>query len=280
MQLALGRLGWGMVIVMLMVIRGLYICLHVCYLFFLGTTRSATAKKQKTDCPNVGSTGSPSRHERDFTMYSKASARRRRRRELHRANRIPLFGGTADLDATCVEELSAAWDSHTFTPCFLDDRITWLPKLCMTFNRDNEVQEGWERIWLLQLNRCPEEVLTALLFGPDLQHVRKQLRDHGHDIIHNGVKVFVWASQHGQVMDAFWRFREERPIKIQTSHIIVSNSFLPSLEACLQKIPCSHKAYAKKNCRIELTSCTISPPSGSASSSQNVFSGSASNPAL
>ena len=249
---------------------------------FSGHNKVSNCKKIKnrlSQCWLESSCGNPSRHGRDLTMQSKASARRRRRRVLQRANRIPPSGGTADLDATCHQELSAAWDSHTFTPCFvLDDRITWLPKLCMTFNRDNEVQEGWERIWLLQLNRCPEEVLAALLFGPDLQHVRKQLRDHGHDIIHNGVKVFVWASQHGQVMDAFWRFREERPIKIQTSHIIVSNSFLPSLEACLQKIPCRHKAYAKKNCQIELTSCTISPPSGSASSSQNVFSGSASNP--
>ena len=110
------------------------------------------------------------------------------------------------------------------------------------------------------------------MLGPDLQHVRQQLRDHGHDIIQNGVKAFVWASQFGQTMDAFWRFREERSVKIMTSHIIVSHGVLPYLEAALQKIPSQHKVRAKKNGHIELPSCRTSPCWRSASSSQNVFS--------
>lgn len=110
------------------------------------------------------------------------------------------------------------------------------------------------------------------MFGPDLHHVRKELRAHNHDVIHNGVKVFVRASQYEETMDAFWRFREERSVKIMASHIIVSHTWLPSLNSCLETLPTRYRGRVKKHGRIYLTACRKSPRSGSASSSQNNFS--------
>eukprot|EP00973_Karenia_brevis_P090149 12401180-Karenia_brevis.AAC.1 len=53
------------------------------------------------------------------------------------------------------------------------------------------------------------------------------------------------------------------------SHVIISQSLLPSLEACLASIPSRIRACQKKNGQFALTTA---PRSGSSSSSQNVFS--------
>ena len=53
MQLALGRLGWGIVIVMLMVIRGLYF-FFIYVIYFSGHNKVSKCKKvkRKKDCSN------------------------------------------------------------------------------------------------------------------------------------------------------------------------------------------------------------------------------------
>ena len=128
-----------------------------------------------------------------------------------------------------------------------------------------------EKIWLAKCSRKPKEFESALMFNHDLQHVRQDLQDHGHGIFCGPVKVFVWAHQYREAIDAFWRVTEEQQIHPITSHIIVSDSVLPNVEACIRSIPSRHSVRLKTG-RIELTCCSTSPPSKPSSSQKDVLS--------
>ena len=157
---------------------------------------------------------------------------------------------TAYVDAACDEVLSALCHGsrceEPLSPC--------LEPPALDFG-DN----GWERIWLLKLNRCPYAVLEALMRGDDLREVRLHLEAyHMQLVIYTGCKVFVWPSQYAQAINALWNYLDYAKIKIQSSHMIVSDSVLPNLEACLRPIPSKHRGNVKS--KIELTRCPTTSP--------------------
>ena len=87
------------------------------------------------------------------------------------------------------------------------------------------------------------------MHGQELQHVRQELRDHGHGMIYNGGEIVIWAERYAEAIDAL----EEQQLKLKTSNVIVSQSLLPSLEACLLSIPRRHNVRLRRKRRLELS---------------------------
>lgn len=110
-------------------------------------------------------------------------------------------------------------------------------------NSDGET----DTIFLYPYNRAPEEFRSVLLEGDKLDRIRKSMKAAGCDFFlqPSGAKVFVWPEQYPAVMRALRQWQWNKPLK--ASHVIISKSLLPDLEATIEELASRKNVRLKKN---------------------------------
>ena len=99
-----------------------------------------------------------------------------------------------------------------------------------------------EQVLLYKYKRAPRQFLDALLTGIDLQPIREKMAAAGCECVmaDSAAKIFVWPHQYHGVMARL----ADLDMPLHSSHVVVANSLIPYLEACIASIPSS------KNVRV------------------------------
>merc|ERR1712232_128839 len=93
--------------------------------------------------------------------------------------------------------------------------------------------------------RAPAAFMEALLAGPELKHIRAEMRMHNCSYVveGTGAKIFVWPGLYQKVMQEL----EKLSIQLRPSHVIAAESLLPCLEASIASIPSQKNVRVKKD---------------------------------
>jgi len=113
---------------------------------------------------------------------------------------------------------------------------------------DDEFTET-EQVFLYPCTRAPREFMHALLFGPELETIRKKMDSAQCPYILAGsaAKIFVFPHQYHAVLLRL----SELGQPLRASHVIVAESLLPCVEAAISSIP------SLKNVRVKSNSVTV-----------------------
>lgn len=108
-----------------------------------------------------------------------------------------------------------------------------------------EESSASERVFLYPYQRAPSEFMNALLTGPDLKPIREKMAEAHcpHVLEGSAAKVFVWPHQYSMVLARLSNL--DQPLR--SSHVIVTESLLPSLEAAVSTIPSLKNVRVKRN---------------------------------
>jgi len=111
---------------------------------------------------------------------------------------------------------------------------------------EHEASQEPERVFLLPYTRAPREFMDALVEGPDLKPIREKMTAANCPCVLKGsaAKVFVSPEHYSTVLACMPKLVEP----LRASHVIISESLLPCLEAAVSRIPSSKNVRVKTEC--------------------------------
>mmetsp|Transcript_101778 Transcript_101778/g.227380 ORF Transcript_101778/g.227380 Transcript_101778/m.227380 type:complete len:486 (-) Transcript_101778:276-1733(-) len=134
----------------------------------------------------------------------------------------------------------------------------WADKVELLLQRSDLHIEGStsesEQIYIFPYTRAPREYMDALLFGPELGPIRRQMDAHNcaYVLPDSGAKIFVRPEHYQGVLQEL----EHSGIiqQLRPSHVIVAETLVPELEASIASIPSNRNVRVKKNGVLVLNS--------------------------
>ena len=93
-------------------------------------------------------------------------------------------------------------------------------------------------------SRTPPAFKDALLYGPDLDPIRRSLINAGLSFTFepSGAKLFVWPEQYTMALDVI----AEQDLDLHPSHVLIAKIISPQLQASIDPIASRHNVRVKK----------------------------------